>query len=57
MIDLLTPGGVLVKDDMTPGRPIKGDPVREVLLLDPRLRSVELLTTPESAAIVATRVQ
>ena len=55
VVDLLAPGGILVKDDMTPGRPVDGDPVRELLLRDPRLVSVELLTTPESAAILAVR--
>jgi predicted O-methyltransferase YrrM len=54
-ISLLTPGGILVKDDLTPGRPIAGDPVREALLQDGRLVAVELLTTPASAAIVAVR--
>jgi predicted O-methyltransferase YrrM len=54
-VDLLAPGGILVKDDMTPGRPTDGDPVRELLLANPRLEAVELLTTPEAAAIVAVR--
>ncbi|MGZ4352044.1 MAG: class I SAM-dependent methyltransferase [Gaiellaceae bacterium] len=55
VIDLLAPGGILVKDDMTPGHPVEGDPVRELLLRDPRLEAVELLTTPDAAAIVAVR--
>ncbi|HEY6029047.1 MAG TPA: hypothetical protein VIU44_00705, partial [Gaiellaceae bacterium] len=55
VIDLLAPGGILVKDDMTPGRAIDGDPVRELLLRNPRLEAVELLTTPDAAAIVAVR--
>ncbi len=55
ILDLLEPGGLLVKDDLTPGRPIDGDPVREFLLRDPRLAAVEILTTPQSAAIVAVR--
>jgi predicted O-methyltransferase YrrM len=55
ILDLLEPGGLLVKDDLTPGRAIDGDPVREFLLLDPRLAAVEILTTPRSAAIVAVR--
>ena len=54
-IDLLAPGGILVKDDMTPGRPIEGDPVRELLLRNPRLEATELLVTPRMAAIVAVR--
>jgi predicted O-methyltransferase YrrM len=52
---LLAPGGVLVKDDLTPGSPIDGDPVREFLLRDPRLAAAEILTAPTAAAIVAIR--
>ena len=55
IIQLLEPGGLLVKDDLTPGRAVEGDPVREFLLRDPRLAAVEILTTPQSAAIVAVR--
>jgi len=55
LLDLLEPGGLLVKDDLTPGRATDGDPVREFLLRDPRLAAVEILTTPGSAAIVAVR--
>ena len=55
IVELLEPGGVLVKDDLTPGRPANGDRVREFLLRDPRLVAVEILTTPETAAIVAVR--
>ena len=47
--------GILVKDDLTPGRATAGDPVREVLLHDPRLSSVEIQTTPHAAAILAVR--
>ncbi len=53
--DLLAPGGILVKDDLTPGRPTEGDATREALLLDPRLQATELLVTPEMAVIVAVR--
>jgi predicted O-methyltransferase YrrM len=53
--DLLAPGGILVKDDLTPGRPVDGDVTREALLRDPRLEATELLVTPEMAAIVAVR--
>jgi predicted O-methyltransferase YrrM len=52
---LLAPGGIVVKDDLTPGRPVDGDPVREFLLRDPRLSAAEILTTPTTAAIVAVR--
>ena len=55
IIELLEPGGLLVKDDLTPDRTLAGDPVREFLLRDPRLAAVEILTTPQSAAIVAVR--
>jgi predicted O-methyltransferase YrrM len=36
-ISMLADGGILIKDDLTPGRPIEGDPVRQALLNDPRL--------------------
>jgi predicted O-methyltransferase YrrM len=52
-ISLLAPGGVLVKDDLTPGAPVEGDVVREALLLDERL--VEFVVAEGMAAIVATR--
>jgi predicted O-methyltransferase YrrM len=55
IMELLAPGGILVKDDLTPGRPVDGDPVREFLLRDPRLSAAEILTTPATAAIVAVR--
>ena len=55
ILALLEPGGLLVKDDLTPGRAVEGDPVREFLLRDPRLQAVEILTTAETAAIVAAR--
>jgi predicted O-methyltransferase YrrM len=55
IFDLIEPGGLLVKDDLTPGRGLDGDPVREALLLDPRLAAVEILTTPRSAAVVAVK--
>lgn len=55
ILALVAPGGFLVKDDLTPGRPVEGDPVREFLLRDARLHAVELLTTPATAAIVAVK--
>jgi predicted O-methyltransferase YrrM len=55
VVDLLAPGGLLVKDDLTPGRPVEGDPTREALLLDPRLEATEILVTPEMACIVAVK--
>ena len=54
--DLLAPGGILVKDDLTPGpRQSTSDATREALLLDPRLEATEILVTPEMACIVAVR--
>src|SRR5205807_3222335 len=49
VVDLLAPGGIVVKDDLTPGRPVAGDATREALLLDPRLEAAEILVTPEMA--------
>jgi predicted O-methyltransferase YrrM len=60
-LELVAPGGVVVIDDMTPealwpeewrGRP---DPARKFWLDDPRLRAVEIQTTPRTAAILATK--
>jgi len=56
ILALAEPGGILVKDDMTPGRPVEGDEVREFLLRDPRLVASELLATPDMAVIVAARL-
>jgi predicted O-methyltransferase YrrM len=55
VLDLLAPGGILVKDDLTPGRAVEGDPMRELLLRNPDLVAAEILTTPSAAAIVAVR--
>jgi predicted O-methyltransferase YrrM len=55
IVALVEPGGLIVKDDLTPGRPVEGDPLREFLLRDPRLAAVEILTTPTSAAILAVK--
>ncbi len=55
IVELTEPGGLIVKDDLTPGRPVDGDPVRAFLLRDPRLCATEILTTPATAAIVAVR--
>lgn len=56
ILALTKPGGLLVKDDMTAGRPVEGDEVREFLLRDPRLAAVEILATPDMAVIVAARL-
>jgi predicted O-methyltransferase YrrM len=53
-IELLAPGGLFLKDDLTPNRP-GPDPVRELLFNHPQLVAAEILTTPTTAAIVASR--
>ena len=55
ILALVEPGGLLVKDDLTPGRPVEGDEVREFLLRDPRLAAAEIMATPEMAVIVAVK--
>jgi hypothetical protein len=55
-VALVEPGGIIVKDDMTPGGTIEGDEVREFLLRDPRLVGAEILATPEMAVIVAVKL-
>jgi predicted O-methyltransferase YrrM len=56
ILALAEPGGLLVKDDMSPGRPIDGDEVREFMLRDPRLAATEILVSPEMAVIVAAKL-
>jgi predicted O-methyltransferase YrrM len=54
VVGLLAPGGIAVLDDLTPG--FAGpDPVREFWLGRPDLAATEILTTPETAAILAVR--
>ena len=55
ILDLVEPGGLIVKDDLTPGRPVDGDPVRERLLRDPRLAAAELAVAPSMSVIVAAK--
>ncbi len=54
-ISMLADGGMLVKDDLTPGRASEGDPVRDALLNDPHLIACEIQTTATTAAIIAVR--
>jgi predicted O-methyltransferase YrrM len=54
VVGLLMPGGTVVLDDLTPNRP-GPDAVREFWLNHPQLAALELLTTPETAAILAIR--
>jgi predicted O-methyltransferase YrrM len=51
---LLAPGGIALLDDLTPGF-VGPDPVRDFWLRRPDLAAAEILTTPESAAILAVR--
>ncbi|HUH15539.1 MAG TPA: class I SAM-dependent methyltransferase [Gaiellaceae bacterium] len=53
LLGLLTPGGTLVMDDLTPGRP-GPDPVRELWLGHSRLVAVELQVSSREAVIVGT---
>ncbi len=54
-IELLELGGLLLKDDMTPGRPIRGDPAPELLFGHVKLAAVELELTPQMSAIVTAK--
>ncbi len=54
VVGLLAPGATIVMDDLTPGRETH-DVVREFWLNHPEIAALELLTTPETAAIVGTR--
>jgi len=54
VVGLLAPGATIVMDDLTPGRTTH-DVVREFWLNHPEIAALELLTTPQSAAIVGTR--
>ena len=55
VLALLEPGGLLVMDDMTPGRP-GPDPVREWAFGHPELEAVEILTTSETSALLLVRL-
>ena len=55
-VALLAENGLLVLDDFTPGRDV-GDPAQVAIAAHPELVAVEILTTPATAAIVATRVR
>jgi hypothetical protein len=57
VVDLLVPGGFLVKDDLTPGRRPGPDPVRELLFGHPELVAVEILTTRATAAVLAVKTE
>jgi predicted O-methyltransferase YrrM len=52
--DLVEPGGLLLKDDLTPDFP-GPDPLREWFFGHPALIATEILTTARTAAIIATK--
>ncbi len=52
LVGLLAPGGTLVMDDLTPGREVDGDAVRELWLRHPRVACVEVGLSEREAAIV-----
>jgi predicted O-methyltransferase YrrM len=54
-IDLVAQAGLIVKDDLSPRRPVAEDGVRQLLFGHPELVATEVLTTPSTAAIVAVR--
>jgi len=56
ILELIEPGGIIVKDDLTPGRAVEGDDIREFLLREPRLAAAEILVRPDMAVIVAVRL-
>lgn len=53
---LLAPRGLIVMDDLTPGR-AGPDPVREFWLNHPHLAAAELQVSPAEAVIVAVRIR
>ena len=56
ILELIEPGGIIVKDDLTPGGAVEGDDIREFLLREPRLAAAEILAKPDMAVIVAVRL-
>jgi predicted O-methyltransferase YrrM len=54
-VGLLEQGGLLVKDDLTPGRSADDDPVRAALFGNPRLVASELQVAPDMAVVLAAR--
>jgi predicted O-methyltransferase YrrM len=54
VVGLLGPGATIVMDDLTPARK-RPDPVREFWLNHRQIAALEILTTPETAAIVGAR--
>ena len=55
-IELVAQGGLIVKDDLIPDR-AGPDPVRELLFNHPGRTAVEVLTTPQTAVVLAVRLE
>lgn len=56
VVRLVAPGGVVVMDDLTPGRPVEGDAVREFWLRHASFAATEVAVSPAMAMILAVRV-
>ena len=56
VLGLLAPHGTILMDDLTPGRAVEGDAVREFWLRHPALAATELAVSPTMAVILAVRV-
>lgn len=54
LLGLLAPGGTILMDDLTPGREIDGDPVRELWLRHERVTAVELQVSSRESVILGT---
>lgn len=55
VLRLLEPGGLLVLDDLTPGRTVP-DPLRAWAFAQPGVVASEVMTTPTSAALLIVRL-
>jgi len=56
VLELLEPGGLVVKDDLTPGRATDGDAAREFLLRDGRVAGAEVVVAPGMAVVLAAKL-
>jgi predicted O-methyltransferase YrrM len=56
LLAAMAPGGLILLDDLTPGRPAQGDPIREFWLSDPRVAASELQVSPSVSVVVAARL-
>lgn len=63
LVEALSPGGIVLLDDLTPRelwpkeRRGRRDPVREYWLNEPRVAATEIRPGPTEAAIIAARVR